>query len=353
MNTVRFQEITKCYPDLRIAVVGDFCLDRYFEIDPRLSEFSIETGLEVHNVTRVRTQPGAAGTILNNLSALGIGEITAIGFYGQDGEGWLLERALRERTHVNLDHFLSTSERATFTYSKPLVMEALKPPRELNRLDQKNWTQTPESVSSQICDSLRAVIDQVDAVIVMDQVDRPFTGVVTLPVRRLLINIGQTRPNIPILADSRQSLVGYESVSMKMNAAELKRMVKRNEPLSLDMIKEQTQDLAVRHKRPAFITLSERGIIGAEAGQAAEHVPCFPVTGESDIVGAGDAVMANLVAGLAAGATVGEAMQLAMAASSIVIHQLGTTGTATCEQILELFQTNPPEQIMTHRSEFV
>jgi hypothetical protein len=49
-----------------------FCLDRYLEIDPP-AEISIETGLPVHNVVHVRSQLGAAGTILNNLVALGVG----------------------------------------------------------------------------------------------------------------------------------------------------------------------------------------------------------------------------------------------------------------------------------------
>jgi bifunctional ADP-heptose synthase (sugar kinase/adenylyltransferase) len=58
--------------------------------------------------------------------------------------------------------------------------------------------------------------------------------------------------------------------------------------------------------------------------------------GEIDVVGAGDAVTANLVAALAAGATLREALELATAAASIVIHQLGTTGTASVAQIRDL-----------------
>ena len=56
-------------------MVGDFFLDRYLLIDPAKAETSIETGLPVYNVVEVRAQPGAAGTILNNLVALGVGEI--------------------------------------------------------------------------------------------------------------------------------------------------------------------------------------------------------------------------------------------------------------------------------------
>ena len=61
MTPDRFRELTSRYARLRLEVVGDFCLDRYFEIDPARAEVSIETGLPVHNVTRIRAQPGAAG----------------------------------------------------------------------------------------------------------------------------------------------------------------------------------------------------------------------------------------------------------------------------------------------------
>ena len=67
MNPTRFDAITGRYAQLRVAVFGDFCLDRYLEIDPERKEISIETGLPVHNVVNVRAQPGAAVTILNNL----------------------------------------------------------------------------------------------------------------------------------------------------------------------------------------------------------------------------------------------------------------------------------------------
>ena len=43
---------------------------------------------------RVRAQPGGAGTILNNLVALGVGRIVPVGFCGDDGEGYELRREL-------------------------------------------------------------------------------------------------------------------------------------------------------------------------------------------------------------------------------------------------------------------
>jgi rfaE bifunctional protein kinase chain/domain len=338
MTRERFNAITDQYQKLRIAIVGDFCLDRYLEIDPTKREVSIETGLRVYNVQNVRSQPGGAGTILNNLSALGIRQILPIGFCGEDGEGYELCRALTARRGVQLNHFFQTPDRRTFTYCKPLVLEVGNPPRELNRLDQKNWTPTPPTVSTRIIEALHAVASNVDALILLSQVDQPETGVLTKAVLDAVGTISVSRPELPILADSRTGLGRFPPVIFKMNATELDALTGTNAGSIVSEIGAAAQKVAQRNARPVFVTLAERGIIGASLGGQIEHVPALPVRGPIDIVGAGDAVAANLASALAAGAGLLEAIELANAAASVVIHQLGTTGAASIEQLNEILE---------------
>jgi rfaE bifunctional protein kinase chain/domain len=332
MNEERFLAITGRYPTLRIAVVGDFFLDRYLHIDPARDETSIETGLTVYNVVEIRGQPGAAGTILNNLVALGIGEVHAVGFCGDDGEGYELRRALAARPGVILSDFVTTASRRTPVYCKPMVIEPDQPPRELNRLDSKNWTPTPDDLQRDLADRVLAMADRVDALLLMDQVDRPETGVVTHRIREAARAAAEKNPALIVLADSRQSLHDFPPLGFKMNATELARMT-GSSPTGLDAVHGQAAELAGKTGRPVFVTMAERGIVGASPGRGPEHVPALPVRGPIDIVGAGDSVTANLATALASGADLREAMELAMAAASIVIHQLGTTGTASVTQI--------------------
>lgn len=333
MTPERLHEIAARYARLRIAVVGDFCLDRYLEIDPARQETSIETGLPVHNVVNVRAQPGAAGTILNNLAALGVGQLFPVGFCGEDGEGYELVRALRALPGVDLQHFLQTPERRTFTYCKPLVLEAAQPPRELSRLDAKNWTPTPPAVIAQLVRALAALRPQVDAMILMDQVDAAETGVVTAA---LLEGVRGGFDQIPILADSRRGLRGFPPVIFKMNAAELSVLSGLPADVSVAEIQRAASRLAKRNERTVFVTMAERGLVGALPEGTVEHVGALPVRGAIDVVGAGDSVTANLTAGLAARTTLREALELAALASSIVIHQLGTSGAASVEQMAAL-----------------
>lgn len=336
MTPARFSEITSKYASLRIAVLGDFCLDRYLEIDPAKAEVSIETGLPVHNVINVRAQPGGAGTIVNNLAALGVGTIIPVGFGGEDGEGYELTHALKALAGVQLTHLVRTSHRRTFTYCKPLVLAPDKPPVELNRLDFKNWTPTSAWLQGLLVGELQKVAGLADAIIVLDQVDIPESGVVTQKVLAALRTLVDARPGLVVLADSRRGLRGFPPVIFKMNAVELAALTGARDELSPEQIESAAANLASRNGRNVIVTLADRGILGASPAGEVVYVPALPVRGQIDVVGAGDAVSANLAAAMATGAGLVEALELANAAASVVVHKLGTTGTASLAEILPL-----------------
>ena len=235
-----------------------------------------------------------------------------------------------------MDGFLETPLRRTFTYCKPLVMEPGKPPVELSRLDSKNWTPTPPSVEDQLVQWITKLAPQVDAMILLDQVDVAETGVVTQRVLKMVGELAARHPNLPIVADSRRGLRGFPQVIFKMNATELSAMTGAKLTTDREQVQQTAISLAHQHGRKVFVTMAERGMVGASPDGSVAHVPSLPIRGPIDIVGAGDSVTANLATALAAGATMKEAMELAMAAASVVIHQLGTTGTASVKQIAGL-----------------
>jgi bifunctional ADP-heptose synthase (sugar kinase/adenylyltransferase) len=232
-----------------------------------------------------------------------------------------------------LDFFVQTRERQTFTYCKPLILEPGQPPRELNRLDKKNWTPTPSALAEQLAAYVTSLADTVDALILLEQVDHAETGVLTAQVLSSAEQLARSHPQLLVLADSRRSLRGFPPACFKMNGAELAALTGTTGTADVAEIAEAAQALAKRNSRPVFVTLAERGIVGAMASGQTEHVPVLPVRGEIDVVGAGDAVSANLTLALAVKATLREALELANAAGSIVIHQLGTTGTASVAQL--------------------
>ncbi|GAJ09077.1 unnamed protein product, partial [marine sediment metagenome] len=71
MKPERLAALIEKFSSRRIVVLGDFFLDKYLDVDSGLSELSVETGKTAHQVVAVRHSPGAAGTVVCNLAALG------------------------------------------------------------------------------------------------------------------------------------------------------------------------------------------------------------------------------------------------------------------------------------------
>src|SRR5947208_7184840 len=108
-------------PVLTIGVLGDLFLDRYLDLDASLTEPSLETGLDAYQVVRVRSCPGAAGTIINNLAALGVGSILPVAVLGDDGEGHELRQALTALGVGDPRHLGMTLRRRTAAHTKPML----------------------------------------------------------------------------------------------------------------------------------------------------------------------------------------------------------------------------------------
>ncbi len=326
MTEARLEEILSRFGDLTIAVVGDFFLDKYLEIAPSLAEVSLETGLEARQVVRVRCQPGAAGTVVSNLCALGLDRVVCIGFTGDDGEGYELRRGLRAMG-ADAEHLVARPDRFTPTYCKPLVREAGRV-RELERLDTKNRAALPADLAADLAARLRAVATQANGIIALDQVQEAECGVITSGMRAALTEIAAARPELVVLGDSRTRIGAYRGLIVKSNRDEACRAAGRPH----DTAEACARALAHLVGGPAYVTVGAEGIVYATATKA-HRIAAIPVTGEIDIVGAGDSTTAGIVSALCAGANSLEAALLGNLCASITIRQLGTTGTATQEQL--------------------
>lgn len=337
MNLARLDELLDRFPDIHVLVVGDFFLDKYLIIDRQLSEVSLETGLEAYQVVGVRYSPGAAGTVTSNLRALGV-QATALGVIGDDGQGYELKRGLVERG-VNIEPLIAQADRFTPTYTKPLVRESDGREHEIQRLDIKNRSPLPADVEDAIVGRLRRLVPQVDGVIVADQVPEANCGAITDRVRAAIAELAQRHPSVAFAADSRMRIGLFRHVMVKPNAREAILAVRPDwsgEP-TLELARESGAELYRRNRRPVFLTVGSEGILlFTEMG--CEHIPALPVSGEIDIVGAGDSVMAGVVSALCCGAAPREAARLGNLVASITIQQIGTTGTATPAQVRERFR---------------
>jgi bifunctional ADP-heptose synthase (sugar kinase/adenylyltransferase) len=331
LTDARIESILTRLPSLSIGVLGDLFLDRYLDLDGALTEPSLETGLDAWQVVHVRCSAGAAGTILNNLAALGVGVVCPVSLLGEDGEGYELRRALDALRVVDPRWLSTTADRRTPTYTKPLLHEQGHPARELNRLDIKNRVPLLPDLEHTLLGAFNEAWRQADAWIVLDQVSEPNCGVVTQRVRALLAERAAADPGRFVLADSRERIGSFRGVCLKPNERECRRALGTPEGTAPDVV-----ELSRRVGRPVFCTRGAAGILLADAGgepSRVETVPGYPVSGPIDIVGAGDSTSAGIACAVAAGASLAEAAAFGNLVASITIQQLGTTGTASPAQV--------------------
>jgi rfaE bifunctional protein kinase chain/domain len=337
MDQDRLDVLLDRLPTVRVLVVGDFFLDKYLIIDRQLAEVSLETGLEAHQVVEVRTSPGAAGTIASNLRALDVG-VVALSIIGDDGQAYELLQGL-VACGVEIEPLLQRPDRFTPTYTKPMLREADGREHELQRLDIKNRAPLPEAVEQTLIARLREVVPRVHGVVIADQVPERNCGVVTDHVRDEIAALARAHPQKVFIADSRERIGLFREVIVKPNLREASQAVGVTEARasSLPRAEACAVELNRRTRRPAFVTLGAEGILVC-TGEACRHVPAVPVTGPIDVVGAGDSVMAGIVAALCAGAGPEEAALVGNLVASITIEQIGTTGTASRQQVRERFR---------------
>lgn len=337
MNTEMLENILSRLKDISILVLGDYFLDKYLLVDPVLDEKSIETGLTAFQVIAKKLSPGAAGTVTNNLKALGVGKVTALGVAGDDGEGCELIKSL-QATGVLTDNMVIAGERFTPTYIKPVDMN-IDSNKEYNRIDIKNRTPTPGWVEDLIIERLLKLSDKVDAIIVTDQVTEKDCGTVTGRVRKTLSGLGRTRSDLIIYADSRAFIYFFNDILVKCNNHELLKAFNHDpdkEPEE-DLVCKYGVMLSLKNNRPVFVTLGNKGQIVFQ-GEKVTEIPAVPAEGPFDICGAGDAATAGIISALCCGAGCCDAALLGNIVASITIQQLGTTGTASPEQVLTRFK---------------
>lgn len=318
----------------KIAVVGDFCLDKYLYVDSGRDEISVETGLTAFQVSHKKIYPGAGGTITNNLRALGA-QVYCVGIAGDDGEGFELMRCLNE-TGANTDYMVRTALMCTGTYTKPMRMEN-GVWTEMNRFDFRNYQPVPCEVESEIIGRIDGVIGLVDAVLMCDQFLEADCGVLTARVRKHIEALVEEYPGKFFYADSRGFINEFHGVMVKCNNYEAVRCIQpefegviRDE--DIDLVKSCGMKLSDRNQKAVFITMGSKGSMVFDRG-GAEQIDPVTVEGPIDICGAGDANNAGIVLGLTLGLDLCCAAMLGNIVSSITIRQIGVTGTATPEQV--------------------
>jgi rfaE bifunctional protein kinase chain/domain len=332
LSAERLNEIIGGFSKLRIGVAGDFFLDKYLEVDPALAEVSLETGKTSHQVVRVRHSPGAAGNVVSNLAALGAGTIHAIGFTGDDGEAYELRKDLAA-IGCKTEHLHYDPKRMTPTYLKPRDKNSPGLKAEHNRYDTKNRTETPAGMGKRIIESIETLLPELDALIILDQVDEEGCGVIVSEVVERIAGLAPLYPKAIFWADSRRRINKFRKAIIKPNQFEACGIAdpRPDEEIEPKVLEAKISGLRNLTGAPIFATAGRRGMYVSDPELTL--IPGVRLKGPLDTTGAGDSVTAACVLSLAAGASPAEAALIGNLVASITVQQLDTTGTARREEL--------------------
>jgi len=337
-DTMSRAELERLLADLhraRIGIVGDFCLDAYWELDPSLSEPSIETGLATRAVRTQRYSPGGAGNVAANLVSLGVGSVRAFGVLGDDPFGREMLRILERLGIDGSGMLVQDSLWSTAVYVKPIEAGA-----EANRIDFGYANALDPAVAARLLETLRAALPTLDLVIVNQQLAH---GIHTEEFRRglasLICEASKGSRHVPFLTDRRDFSDSSTGAMRKINDREALRLCGRGwddeEPVPLEELERAAAGLSARWGTTLFLTRGSRGILVREAGRT-HAVPGLQILGRIDTVGAGDSALAGIAAALATGSDARAAAELGNFVAGVTVQKLFTTGSASPAEVLAI-----------------
>ena len=333
----RLTKILNGFKNISIAMFGDYYVDKILYIDRDLDELSLETQIIAYQVVDKNIQPGAAGTVLNSFCSLGAGKVHAIGVIGDDGEGYEMTKALR-KMQVDDSRLISCKYWSTPTYFKPIFRSGNEM-QESNRLDVRNRMALSKGEEDILIRHLYDISESVDALVVSDQrMKRNDIGVLTPGVMRALSDIAIQNPKLCVYVDSRAAIETYTNLIVKCNHLEALQAVfnDRGRTTDIETLKYCAESLREKTKRDVLITWGENGTAVLSCEKFA-LIPAVKVSGPIDVTGAGDSMTAGLISAYCAGADLFEAAFIGNLTASVTIRQIGRTGTATRQDILDAF----------------
>lgn len=331
MDFSRLNEILNKIPDRKIGVIGDCCLDVYWEVDMKRSVLSLETPEFPLPIVKERFSLGAAGNVVNNLSVLNLKEIDFLTVLGEDWRKGIVLDILRKLKNVSVKNTIITNKRVTPAYCKPRKHGISNVVYEGSRLDFWNLEEPDKELEEEILKNLEIMSENVDVIIVEDQLKN---GILTDRIRGEINRLGKQGKKI--IVDSRNMAYQYENILLKPNDKELTYMA--------DMlgIKKDHQDILSLAKAVSKNTNNELVVTLGEKGSAwvwtddIKIKDAFLVEGEIDIVGAGDGFISGL-ASMIDLTSQEDVLYLCNLISSIIIRKIGETGSASPDEIRKEF----------------
>lgn len=306
-----WQQILDKFADVRVLVVGDVMLDRYWW--GTVSRISPEAPVPVLKLERVTSTAGGAANVAANVASLGA-QAVLVGAIGTDECGRMLPQILA-RSNVGGEHLVALPNRPTTTKTRIVAHQ-----QHVVRIDDEDNLPLDDSQAETVWQRIQKVLPEADVVILSDYAK----GCLCDSVLANTIETARAAKK-PVLVDPKgknyNKYRGATLLTPNKSEAAAAAGIDINSNDALEAAGQQLLETIALDS--LLITLSEDGMRLFEKNRESRQ---FAAVARQvyDVTGAGDTVIAALAVALGANANLDEAAQIANAAAGLAVEQVGT-----------------------------
>lgn len=325
------------FAPLRVSVVGDLIADHYLVTEPR--SLSREAPVMVLRWQSEHYQAGGAANVARNVRALGCAT-RLHGAVGRDARGRELIELL-EGFRVDCLGVESVPSWTTPTKTRIVAAEPRRSLQQVLRVDREPAVAADAEVRARIRERLVSLAGAIDALVVSDY----DYGMVDADLGALCGDLAAK--GVTVVLDPRSSIQGFKGLTaMTPNIGELAQFTGRRaeDLVELRDVADAAHELLARSPmRWLLVTRGNKGmaLFGEDCPAHGVVVEASGTGNITDVTGAGDTAATVFALALAAKLDAPLAMQLANAASGVVVMEQGTA-VCTPEQLRSALPTSPP-----------
>lgn len=306
---------------LRIAVVGDVMVDRYFYGE--VKRISPEAPVPVNHVRQIKSVLGGAANVAANLAGLGC-QVYMAGVTGDDDNRRILDGLLAE-AGIDASGLVKSPHRSTIT-----KLRVLGARQQMLRLDFEEVGDLDREEADALKQWFLVRLDQgLDGIAVSDYAK----GVCSDEFCQWVIRMAKVH-GIPVLVDPKgphwDKYDGCTFITPNLKEmCEAAGQTVPNEDGPVLQIASMARERY--HIENVVVTRSEKGMTLVGGRRTVIHSPASALE-VFDVSGAGDTCVAAFILAIAAGASPEDAARLSNVASGVAVRKLGTA-TVSAEEL--------------------
>ncbi|WP_038056830.1 D-glycero-beta-D-manno-heptose-7-phosphate kinase [Thermodesulfobacterium hydrogeniphilum] len=312
MKSLNLEKLEERLSKVKLLVVGDCILDRYFLGE--VNRISPEAPVPVFDLKETYYSLGGAANVAANLRGLNV-QVELMGIVGEDDKGKILKE-LAQKEKIGIKGILEDKSRPTtlktriIAYSQHLLRIDLEERAPLNKKLMKRFQEIYEEI-----------LEKVDGVIISDYAKGMF---LSASFCSWLIGEARRKGRFVLVDPKSIDWKKYEgATAITPNLKEFKNTAFK-ENLPQDDLEKSAKELIDRYNLDFLVvTLGKDGIFFYHPERGFKYLPA-QAKEVYDVSGAGDTVIASLGAFYAAKLPIEKALELANIAAGIVVGKIGT-----------------------------